>query len=502
MADSQPVVEHLDVLVIGAGLSGIGTACYVKKLLEAKKLAILESRGAAGGTWDLFRYPGIRSDSDLQTFGYEFKPWREKEAIADAPQILSYLRETAAEHGVDRDIRYHHRVVRASWSSSAARWTVDVERTDTGERVQLSASWIFSAAGYYRYDEGFTPKFEGRDQFRGTIVHPQHWPEHLDYTGKRVVVIGSGATAVTLVPAMADDAEHVVMLQRTPSYVLPIPRRDRIANALQRFLGAERGYAITRRKNIGRMRTIYWLCRRYPNAARRFIKRQIRKQLPTGYPVDKHFTPPYDPFDQRLCMVPDGDLFRCVADGRASIVTDRIATFTPSGIRLESGQEIEADVVVTATGLNLQAFGGIELTVDGVPTHLSDTVTFKGMMLSGIPNFTYALGYAHSSWTLKIGPVSEHFSMLLDHMDTRGHEICRPMLADPLMPRRPLMALSSGYVRRSVNQLPHQGDRRPWTSSVDLRGDVALLRKSGVVDPALHFSKAAVPAKAQVPQEG
>lgn len=501
MTDSPPTVENLDVLIIGAGLSGIGAGCYFTKLIPGKRFAILESRGASGGTWDLFRYPGVRSDSDLHTFGYEFKPWREQEAIADAAQILTYLRETAAEHGIDRRIRYHHKVIRASWSSDAARWFVEVERTDTGERLQLSASWIFSAAGYYRYDQGFTPEFAGRERFRGTIVHPQHWPEGLDYRGKRVVVIGSGATAVTLVPAMAQTADHVTMLQRTPSYVMPIPRRDRIANALRRWLGDERGYAFTRRKNIGQLRTVYRLFRRYPNAARRYIKRKIRGQLPTGYPVDKHFTPPYDPFDQRLCMVPDGDLFRSVADGRASIVTDRITAFTTSGIRLESGNEIDADIVVTATGLNLQAFGGIELTVDGELARLSDAVSFKGMMLSGIPNFAYALGYAHSSWTLKIGPVCEHFCGLLNHMDTHGYEIARPAPADPAMPRRPLMDLSSGYVQRSVNQLPRQGDRQPWVSSVDHHGDVALLRKCRVVDPALNFSKSTESSPAQVPRE-
>ncbi|MGV9798770.1 flavin-containing monooxygenase [Mycobacterium sp. NPDC003449] len=493
MTDSPPSTEHLDVLIIGAGLSGIGVGCYISSQFPAKRLAIVESRGASGGTWDLFRYPGIRSDSDLHTFGYEFKPWRREEAIADAAQILAYLRETASEYGIEERIRYHHRVIRASWSSETARWLVDIERTDTGEQLQLSASWIFSAAGYYRYDQGFTPEFADSERFLGTIVHPQHWPEQLDYAGKRVVVIGSGATAVTLVPAMARSAEHVTMLQRTPSYVLPIPRQDRIANVLQRRLGPERGYALTRRKNIGRLRSIYRLFRRFPNAARWYIKRAVRNRLPAGYPVDDHFTPPYEPFDQRLCMVPDGDLFRDVAEGRASIVTDRIAAFTPSGIRLESGRELDADIVVTATGLNLQAFGGIEVAVDGQPVQLSDTVTFKGLMLSGIPNFAYALGYAHSSWTLKIGPLSQHLCRLLDHMDSHGYDICRPALADPAMPRRRLMDLASGYVQRGANQLPSQGDRLPWMSSADHRGDVALLRDGSVVDPELQMSVASRP---------
>lgn len=494
MVNAQHRVEHFDVLIVGAGLSGIGVAHYLATELPGKRFAILESRGASGGTWDLFRYPGIRSDSDLHTFGYEFKPWRADDAIADGPQILSYLREAAAENGIDRRIRYHHKVVSASWSSDAARWLVEVQQIDTGERLTLSTSWLFSAAGYYCYDEGFTPTFQGRNEFHGQIVHPQHWPEQFDYVGKRVVVIGSGATAVTLVPAMAETAEHVTMLQRTPSYVLPIPRQDRIANALRRLLGDERGYAVTRRKNIGQLRAIYRLARRYPHGARRLIKWMISRHLPAGYPVGVHFDPPYEAFDQRLCMVPDGDLFRCIAEGRATIVTDRIAAFAASGIRLESGKELDADIIVTATGLNLQAFGGISVSVDGKPVRLADTVTFKGMMLSGLPNFAYALGYAHSSWTLKIGPLSEHFCRLLAHMDAGDYDICCPELPDPTMPRRPLLDLASGYVQRSASQLPRQGDRLPWMSSIDHRGDVALLRTGAIADPQLRFSRAIAPA--------
>ncbi len=489
-ANTLSPAEHLDVLIVGAGLSGIGTASQVRRLLPGKRVAIVEARGVSGGTWDLFRYPGVRSDSDLQTFGYEFKPWQRSEAIADAPQILSYLRETATEQGLDELICYHHRVVSAAWSTPESRWLVEVERTDTGEHVQLSASWIFSAAGYYRYDEGFTPEFSGRDEFSGTVVHPQHWPRELDYSGQRVVVVGSGATAVTLVPAMAQDAQHVTMLQRTPSYVMPIPRHDRVAYALQSLLGPERGYALTRRKNIAKLRQIYRLFRRYPDIARRFIKWTIRKHLPDGFPVDEHFTPPYDPFDQRLCMVPDADLFRCIAAGRASIVTDRIARFTQTGIRLESGREIDADVVVTATGLNLQAFGGIELTVDAEPVDLSDTVTYRGMMLSEVPNFAFAVGYAHSSWTLKIGPVADYFCRLLEHMDAHDYDTCRPSAPDPAMPRRALMDLKSGYVRRSMDQFPARGDWKPWTTGNDHREDLTLLRKGSVTDPALLYSAA------------
>ncbi|AUG75418.1 Flavin-binding family monooxygenase [Kitasatospora sp. MMS16-BH015] len=481
--------EHLDVLIVGAGISGIGAARYLKAELPGRSFAILEGREASGGTWDLFRYPGVRSDSDLHTLGYAFKPWRDRHAIADAPRILSYLRETATENGLDPHIRYRHRVLGASWSSDEARWTVEVERTDTGSRTTLTCGWLFSAGGYYRYDEGFTPRFEGREEFRGTIVHPQHWPEQLDYAGRRVVVIGSGATAVTLVPAMARTTAHVTMLQRTPTYVVPVPRSDLLANTLKTFLGQERGYALTRRKNIAQQRLVWRFCRKYPQAARRLIRWVNSRQLPPGYPVDLHFNPPYDPWDQRLCAVPDGDLFRAIREGRASVVTDRIARFTEQGLLLESGRELAADVVVTATGLNVQAFGGIRLTVDGREVRLPDTVAYKGMMLSGVPNFAFAIGYTNSSWTLKVGLLCEHFCRLLAHLDAHGYDTCRPQPADPGMPTRPFLDFGAGYVRRAVDSLPRQGDRKPWLTSTDYREDLELLRSGGVVDPELRFSR-------------
>ncbi|GAA5059870.1 flavin-containing monooxygenase [Streptomyces similanensis] len=489
-ASGPPAPEHLDVLVIGAGISGIGAGRYLRTELPAKSFAILEARQASGGTWDLFRYPGIRSDSDLHTFGYEFKPWRDEQSIADAPRILSYLRETVRENGLDAHIRYHHKVLGASWSSAEARWTVDVERTDTGERVRLTTGWIFCAGGYYRYDEGFTPSIPGRDRFTGPVVHPQHWPEDLDYAGKRVVVIGSGATAVTLVPAMAGAAAHVTMLQRTPSYVLPVPREDVIANALKKYLGQRRGYALTRRKNIAQQRVVWRLCQKYPKAARRLIRWVNARQLPAGYAVDTHFNPPYDPWDQRLCAVPDGDLFRAIRSGSASVVTDRIASFTETGVLLESGRELPADVVVTATGLNVQAFGGARLTVDGREVRLPDTVAYKGMMLSGVPNFAYAIGYTNSSWTLKIGLLCEHLCRLLAHMDAHGYDVCRPEPADPRMPTRPFLDFGAGYIQRAVDSLPRQGDRMPWLTSTDYRDDVRLLRADDVTDPELRFSRA------------
>ncbi|MDI6099470.1 NAD(P)/FAD-dependent oxidoreductase [Actinoplanes sp. NEAU-A12] len=491
MADVAEPVEHLDVLIIGAGISGIGAARYLRTELSAKTFAILEARAASGGTWDLFRYPGIRSDSDLHTFGYEFKPWRDRQSIADAPRILSYLRETISENGLGGAIRYHHRVLAASWSSERARWTVEIERTDTGERLLLSAGWLFSASGYYRYDEGFTPVFSGRDRFRGPIVHPQHWPEDLDHTGKRVVIIGSGATAVTLVPAMADTAAHVTMLQRTPSYVMPVPREDALAELLRKIFGDQRGYALARRKNILKQLAVWRFCKRFPTAARRLIRWVNTRQLPDGYPVDEHFNPPYSPWDQRLCAVPDGDLFRAIRHGQASVVTDRIVTFTENGVLLESGRELEADIIVTATGLNVQAFGGVTVTVDGEPVLLRDTVAYKGVMLSGVPNLAYAIGYTNSSWTLKIGLLCEHFCRLLAHMDSHGYDVCRPELADPAMPTRPFLDFAAGYIQRVVGDLPRQGDRMPWLTSMSYSSDVKLLRSDDVTDPELHFTRVA-----------
>ncbi|MFI6937781.1 flavin-containing monooxygenase [Streptomyces sp. NPDC050418] len=483
--------------MVGAGISGIGAARYLTTELPAKSFAIVEAREASGGTWDLFRYPGIRSDSDLHTFGYEFKPWRDEQSIADAPRILDYVRQTATENGLDAHIRYRHKVIGASWSTAEARWTVGIERVDTGERTTLTCGWLFCAGGYYRYDEGFTPQFEGIEDFRGPVVHPQHWPEDLDYAGKRVVVIGSGATAVTVVPAMAETAGHVTMLQRTPTYVMPIPRVDAVANAMKKYLGERRGYALARRKNIAQQRVVWSFCRKYPKAARRLIRWVNTRQLPDGYPVDKHFNPPYDPWDQRLCAVPDGDLFRAIRKGRASVVTDRIARFTEQGISLESGQELAADVVVTATGLNVQAFGGMRLTVDGSEIEPADTLAYKGMMLSGVPNFAYAIGYTNSSWTLKIGLLCEHFCRLLAHMDHHAHTVCRPEPSDPGMPTRPFLDFGAGYIRRAVDGLPRQGDRMPWLTSMDYRDDVKLLRSGRVADPELRFTRAA--ATAEVP---
>jgi len=479
--------EHLDVLIFGAGISGIGAACYLQARNPGKTYAILEARPDLGGTWDLFRYPGVRSDSDLYTFGYEFKPWTDRDSIASADKILAYLRETVAENGIDRRIRFGHKVVSTSWSSPEARWTVVVDHG--GEQVTFTCNWIFSATGYYRYDEGYTPAFEGRDRFAGQIVHPQHWPADLDYAGKRVVIIGSGATAVTLAPAMARTAAHVTILQRTPSYILSVPTVDGVAVKLRGLLGEDRAHPLIRRKSIATQRAIWLFCQRFPRAARKLIRHFTIRQLPAGYPVDVHFKPPYEPWDQRLCLVPDGDLFRALREGQASMVTDRITTFTERGIELESGGVLDADVIVTATGLNLLPFGGISITVDQEPVSLGGKVSYKGMMLSDIPNLAYAIGYTNSSWTLKVGLLCEHFCRLLDHMDKHHYDICYPQVPDPGMATRPLLDFGAGYVRRSIDDLPRQGAKAPWLTSMNYHADVRLLRKSPVIDGHLRFTK-------------
>jgi monooxygenase len=485
---SAPAVEHLDVIVVGAGLSGVGAGCHLRAECPGKSFAILEARGDLGGTWDLFRYPGIRSDSDMFTLGYRFRPWAEAKAIADGPSILRYIRETADEHGVREHIRLHHRVVRASWSSEDARWTVEAERTDTGEIVTLTCGFILASTGYYRYDEGFTPDFAGTERFRGEIVHPQHWPEDLDYTGKRVVVIGSGATAVTLVPAMAPEAAHVTMLQRSPSYVVSLPNQDPIHELLRRVLPARLVYPIVRWKNVLITMAFFQLSRRRPRWAKALIRRGVERALPNGFDMT-HFTPSYDPWDQRVCLVPDGDLFQTVGSGTASIVTDRIETFTETGLKLESGRELEADVVVTATGLNMLALGGIELTVDGRPVELSETVGYKGMMFSGIPNLAITVGYTNASWTLKCDLTCEYTCRLLNHMDEHGYRRCMPLRPGPDVATRPFIDLMSGYVLRGIDRFPKQGSRTPWRLHQNYARDIVLLRHGPLEDEGIEFSR-------------
>ncbi|HYP54884.1 MAG TPA: NAD(P)/FAD-dependent oxidoreductase [Solirubrobacterales bacterium] len=496
----EPATEHHDVLIVGAGLSGIGAAWHLRKAHPGRSYAIFEARDALGGTWDLFRYPGIRSDSDMHTLGYRFRPWTAEKSITDGQSILDYIADTAREAGIDRRIRYGHRVVRAEWSSEEARWTVEVERGETGEALTFTCDFLWSCSGYYRYDEGYTPEFPGRERFRGEVVHPQHWPEDLDYAGKRVVVIGSGATAVTLVPSMAEDAAHVTMLQRTPTYIVSLPARDRIANGLRRLLPGRAAYSIVRWKNVLLQTVVYNLSRRRPGAIKRMVRRGLERALPADFDIDTHFTPPYDPWDQRLCLVPDSDLFEALADGSASIVTDRIETFTEEGIRLESGRELEADVIVTATGLNLLFLGGVELFVDGEAVDLSSKMTYRGMMLSGVPNFVFTTGYTNASWTLKADLVSQYFCRLLAYMDEHGHRQCVAQV-DPSVEEQPLLDFTAGYVLRSIDQFPKQGSKEPWRLRQNYFFDVRTIRRGPIDDGTMRFSGPAPGASAAPPRE-
>jgi cation diffusion facilitator CzcD-associated flavoprotein CzcO len=479
--------EHVDVLIVGAGISGIGCAYYLQQHHPRRSFRILEARERIGGTWDLFRYPGIRSDSDLHTFGFEFKPWVSENAIAGGAEILDYIRAAAREHRIDQHIRTSHRVLSLSWSSADACWFATVERPGAGT-LSMSADWVFAGTGYYRYDAGYLPELPGLQNFVGRVVHPQKWPAGLDYAGKRVVVIGSGATAVTLVPALAEKAAHVTMLQRSPSYIMSIPRKDGTAIKLQRWLGPERGYAWTRRKNILLQAGLYQFCQRFPRQARRLIRRLTIKQLPEDYPFDLHFRPRYDPWDQRLCFAPGGDLFRSIREGTASVVTDRIETFSAGGVRLASGKEIEADIVVTATGLRLQALGAIELDIDGRRVDIGKRIAFRGMMLDGVPNLAFMIGYTNASWTLKLGLVSEHLCRLLAHMDELGADTCVAELPYPYMQTRPLLTFKAGYVQRSLDELPRQGMHAPWELAMSFRTDARVLR-GPVEDRNLHFSR-------------
>jgi len=483
--------DHFDALIIGAGLSGIGAGVHLSAKQPGKRYLILEARDAIGGTWDLFRYPGIRSDSDLHTFCYAFKPWLQDRSIADADSILRYVRETASEHGIDQHIRFGHKVLAASWSSDTARWTVDAERGPEAEPVRFEASWLLCAGGYYRYDRAHVPEFAGIDRFGGEIVHPQFWPDDLDYTDKRVVVIGSGATAMTIVP---EKAAQVTMLQRTPTYVIAIPAVDPLAERLKRWLGPRRAHRITRRKNVLLGGLFYKAARRYPDAVRKLIRAGNVRALPEGYDVDTHFNPPYDPWDQRLCVVPNGDLFRAIRHGDASIVTDRIETFTEDGIRLQSGAELSADIIITATGLELVPLAGVAYSVDGKPIELADTITYKGMMLTGMPNFAYAVGYINASCTLKVDLICEHLCRLLALMDEHGYASCTPEAPDPAAPTRALLDFTAGYVQRSVASFPRQGATHPWELSMDYRRDRQVLLH-GPVGDHLRFERPSTPSR-------
>jgi len=488
MAPASP--DHVDVLIVGAGISGIGAACHLQARCPGKSYAILESREDIGGTWDLFRYPGIRSDSDMFTLGFSFRPWTAAKAIADGPSILDYVRETAREHDVGRNIRFGHKVVGAEWSSAEARWTVESERADTGERVSTTCSFLYLCSGYYHYDAGYTPEFEGTERFGGQIVHPQHWPEGLDYTAKRVVVVGSGATAVTLVPAMAPKAAHVTMLQRSPSYITALPGEDAIANFLRRVLPAKAAYFLVRWKNVLFMMLSFQLSRRRPAIMKWVIRKGAERQLPAGYDLDTHFKPAYDPWDQRLCVVPDGDLFEAISDGTASVTTDRIVTFTETGLRLSSGAELEADVIVTATGLRMLGLAGLPMKVDGRTVELPDRMAYKGMMLQDVPNMAFVVGYTNASWTLKADLTSEYLCRLLNHMDAHGYDRAVPVNNDPTVQPEPFMDLTSGYVRRALESLPKQGSKAPWRLRMNYPRDIVTLRHRPIADGTLQFRRA------------
>jgi monooxygenase len=481
---------HVDVLIVGAGISGIDAACHLQTDAPGTSYAIVEARAASGGTWDLFRYPGVRSDSDMFTLGFPFRPWTGSETIVGGEKILRYVRETAAEYGVDQHITYHSRVVGADWSSGDARWTVTVEHPETGERLERTCGFLYLCPGYYRYDQGYTPPWAGLDDFAGRLVHPQQWPADLDVTGKRVVVVGSGATAVTLVPALAETAAQVTMLQRSPSFFLSLPTHDPLDELLRKWLPERRAYSAIRWKNVRMSTAVYQLCRKYPARMRKMLRDGATKRLPAGFDVDTHFNPAYDPWDQRMCMVPDGDFFRAIRKGKADVVTDHIETFTESGITLRSGARLEADVIVAATGLNLLPLGGIGLTVDGETVPVPERVAYKGMMLEGVPNLAFAIGYTNASWTLKVDLVASYVSRMLRFMAEAGYASVTPALPADGMATSPIIDMTSGYFERARHLLPRQGERAPWRLRQHYFKDAALFR--GPIDEKnLQFRRAA-----------
>ncbi len=482
--------QHFDVLIIGAGLSGIGNACQIAQAHPNRSMAILERRHSIGGTWDLFRYPGVRSDSDMFSFGFKFRPWHALKVLADGPSIRQYIRDTAAQFGIENKIRYGLKTTTASWCSKARLWTVTALHESSGETRQFTARFVIMCTGYYDYDAGFAPQFPGLHSFQGQCIHPQQWPEALDYSGKKVVVIGSGATAVTLVPAMADRAAHVTMLQRSPSYVFSLPAVDKLTAALVKIMPERWAYSLARQRNILIQRALYNACRRWPQAMRGFLLRSVRKQV--GPDVDmRHFTPKYMPWDERLCAVPDGDLFKVLRAGKASIATDHIDSFNAGGIRLKSGQQLDADIVVTATGLNLQMLGGIELVVDGTPRPLSGQMIYKGVLVQDVPNLAWVFGYTNASWTLKSDLAGAYVARLLSHMDQQRADVVTPQDdAGNALDHGMLDTLQSGYVQRAKDQMPRQGRSLPWKVLMSYAHDSRVLAKAPVADHHLKFSGA------------
>lgn len=487
MSTATPAMT--DVIIIGAGLSGIGAAVHLKQHCPGKSYLILEARSELGGTWDLFRYPGIRSDSDMHTLGYRFKPWTAAKAIADGPSILSYVKETADEHNITPQIRYGQQLIAANWSDVHTRWELTV-RTDAGEQV-YHCNMLLMCAGYYNYADAYTPEFAGRDTFKGPVIHPQHWPQALDYRNKKVVIIGSGATAMTLAPSMAEQAAHVTVLQRSPTYVVSRPDRDVIANTLRTLLPESWAYAITRWKNVKLSQYVYKRSRTQPEKLKKMLLQMIRKELGPDYDVEKHFTPRYNPWDQRLCLVPNADLFKSIKAGKTTMVTDHIQRFTEQGILLESGEQLDADIIVTATGLTLQVLGGARFSKNEQPLQFSDAWAYKGLMFEGVPNMVFTFGYINASWTLRADLIAEFFCRVLNQMDRSGAKTCMPVLRDSdrnMVPRPFIDDFSAGYMQRMMHQFPKQGDRAPWLNTQNYASDRQMLTRDSLDDGVLRFA--------------
>jgi cation diffusion facilitator CzcD-associated flavoprotein CzcO len=483
--------EHRDIIIVGAGLTGIGAACHLSDKCPDRSYLVLESRQSSGGTWDLFRYPGIRSDSDMHTLGYSFKPWQSAKAIADGPSILRYVRETAAENAIDQHIRYGHCLLSASWCSQQSLWTLDIRQADSDNVVQMSCNFLYMCAGYYSYDKPHDPKFPGIDQFNGQVIHPQFWPDDLHYQDKQVVIVGSGATAMTLLPSMADKAKKITMLQRSPTYVISRPSVDWLANGLKRLLPVTWAYRLTRLKNTLYQEWLFKLARRSPQFIKALLLFNVRRRLGKSYDVDRHFTPDYNPWDQRLCLVPDGDLFDAINSGKAAIVTEQIKCFNQSGIELTSGQHLPADIVVSATGLELQIMGGVTFTVDGRAVDFSSQITYKGLMVSGVPNMVSIFGYINASWTLRADLAAEWVCRTLNHMTSTQTSKVVPQVPDSLkgMPTKDWIAdFPAGYLKRTMHLQPRQGNQDPWVNSQDFRKERALFKQPLATDDALHFS--------------
>jgi cation diffusion facilitator CzcD-associated flavoprotein CzcO len=484
--------EHVDVVVVGAGLSGIGAGYHLQTMSPDRSYVILEGRESLGGTWDLFKYPGVRSDSDMHTLGFSFKPWTEAKSIADGPSILKYLKQTVSQFGIDKHIRYGQLVTKAQWSTDDALWTVTSTNKATSTTNTYTCSFLFMCSGYYSYKKGHTPEFSGRERFKGTVVHPQEWPVDLDYSGKRVVVIGSGATAVTIVPSMADKAQHVTMLQRSPTYMVSRPDHDVLANRMRKVLPPKMAYNLTRFKNTWRQQLVYNKTRTDPNKVKQLLLGGIQLELGADYDIAKHFTPNYNPWDQRLCLVPNGDFFKAMREGKASVVTDHISSFTETGIQLASGEHLEADIIVTATGLELVTLGEMDFFVDGNQVDFAKTWTYKGFAYSDIPNMASTFGYINASWTLRSDLTAEYVCRLLNHMRKKGVVQCTPRLReqDRNMKERPWIdGFSSGYMQRMMHRMPRQGDHEPWVNPQNYRRDKKMFKHSPIDDGVMKFEK-------------